>query len=339
MVEAEMEREIKLLVGNIFEYEANAMVCPVNREPILFKEQADKPLPLEGQLHKLAGPMLYEDRARRSYVDCGEAFVTNSHGLKKSYDFIIHAVSPRWPKRDTEKVLSANLLEKCYTSIFEEARSKLTIKTIITPLLSTGAMGCPVQLSYYYLKQSYSKVCMEHPDWDCKIIVCLKDNGDLLALSKFYEYLPECCVEGDVVDIHIIETKLKEYKMYDKYRKKGITFEDEVEKAYRAWLYLAKIEEARTGKKICSNPFNYRQLDLKEFIESKFMSGNNIKSFNELGKALNYSSSGGIYKALEKIPSKPESYRDILEAIAKKLHLDNAERTVLFELAGLAEDE
>lgn len=92
---------------------------------------------VDGAIHSVAGPELYN--ACRALGGCptGEARITAGYKLPSKW--VIHAVGPRWRGGGHRE---AELLESCYVSAFRLAVDN-DVRTIAFPCIGTGIYGYP----------------------------------------------------------------------------------------------------------------------------------------------------------------------------------------------------
>lgn len=126
-----MEKKIKIELGNIVNYECDAIVNSANIWLLggsgvcgaIFR--AAGKLELQAACDKIGG------------CETGQAVITQGFNLKSKY--IIHAVGPRYSD-DSDAVL----LESTYRSILNIAK-EYKLKTIAIPSISTGVYRYPIE--------------------------------------------------------------------------------------------------------------------------------------------------------------------------------------------------
>ncbi|KAF3917410.1 P123 protein [Orbilia brochopaga] len=95
---------------------------------------------IDGAIHRVAGPRLYDECRALDGCETGEAKITKGHKLPARH--IIHTVGPvYWTHKDAGEDPGA-LLKQCYTNSLDLAR-KNGCETIAFPCISTGIYGYP----------------------------------------------------------------------------------------------------------------------------------------------------------------------------------------------------
>lgn len=94
-----------------------------------------------GAIHRAAGPELEEACRRIGHCPTGCAVLTSGYELQAGH--VIHAVGPRWWDGTRGE---AELLERCYRSIFEIVEQE-HFRSVAIPAISTGIYGYPLDLA------------------------------------------------------------------------------------------------------------------------------------------------------------------------------------------------
>ena len=121
---------IKIELGNITEFEGDAIVNAAN-------EELEVGSGVDGAIHAAAGPGLSDECATLGGCPTGEARITGGYNLKARH--IIHTVGPIW---DGGFQNEAEMLGNCYRNSLQLARDN-NISTIAFPAISTGAYNFP----------------------------------------------------------------------------------------------------------------------------------------------------------------------------------------------------
>ena len=123
---------------------------------------------VDGAIHRAAGPELLQ--ACRPLGGCatGEAKITPGFMLPAKH--VIHTVGPVWHGGERGE---AELLDRCYQSVFDVARSN-GIRTIAFPAISTGVYGYPKREAATIAL----RVMREHEQEFDEIVACLHSRED-----------------------------------------------------------------------------------------------------------------------------------------------------------------
>ena len=170
--------EINLLLGDITKFRADAIVTAANRGLIGGGG-------VDGAIHSVAGPKLLKSLIKFKGCNPGDVVVTEAFELDAK--FIIHAVGPIYAG---EKKNESELLFSTYYRCIEEAKL-LKARSILFPVISTGAYGYPFREAALIALQAISVSCKKFNFRESVSIVCFDKNNlsifqDLLKDSSYY---------------------------------------------------------------------------------------------------------------------------------------------------------
>lgn len=123
---------LKILVGDIMEQEADVLVIPANKEPIVGSRSLDAEV-----FYRAGFDDIREERKRCNVNTCGEVAVTKGYRLK--FKHIIHAITPEWKGGGNEEI---SILEKCYYNSLDAA-AELNARSVAFPLLASKSNKFP----------------------------------------------------------------------------------------------------------------------------------------------------------------------------------------------------
>jgi O-acetyl-ADP-ribose deacetylase len=137
-IQLQYERSIDLLLGDITDQNADAIVNAAN-------EQLAPGGGVCGAIHRAGGPAIWEECnaivEKQGPLPTGKAVATTAGKMKARH--VIHTVGPVWQggeRGEPEKLAS------CYRESIRVA-DKLKLKSIAFPSISTGIFGYPVALA------------------------------------------------------------------------------------------------------------------------------------------------------------------------------------------------
>lgn len=148
---------LKVIEGDLLDAETDAIINPAN---VALKLNYG----LSATLSFEAGPQLQEACNKLSGVMPGNAVITDGFDLKAKK--VIHAVGPRWTNRTNNK----NILKNSYINALRIAEEN-ELKTVGMPLISTGAKGCPLEVSFQTAVEVCNKFLNRNPDYNIDIYV------------------------------------------------------------------------------------------------------------------------------------------------------------------------
>ena len=96
---------------------------------------------VDGAIHEVAGPELYEECIKIGWCDFGDAKITKGYNLPAKY--VIHTVGPMWGDTSRADEEKDKLLRDCYINSLKLAEEK-GLKTIAFPSISTGFFHFPI---------------------------------------------------------------------------------------------------------------------------------------------------------------------------------------------------
>lgn len=356
-----MINEVEIIIDDIFKQKADIMVCPAAEEAVIIKNEENIEPSIEAKIYEYGKVQLFEERRRNGRLPVSKAIMTDSYGLKEHFEKIIFAVPPMWIGRgdgreyinnnQNEGELYAKLLKDCYVNIFKLAAEYAPDGTVICPLLGTGTLCCPVEISFFYLKEAYREVAWKM-NWNGKVKVAILNIYDLTPIShmeqlgiRYYDNNGNIDIEKILQDIRQYRNEspeLTSYKIYEKYAKKAISKNDEMLRAYQSWLYLAEVRGIEIGEEIKSDAILDKdleekgmQVDLEGFLKSKLGVKDGISSLTQLGIEVGYDSTGTIYKEFKKMRETGKENYYLMKQIIELLKLDDSEQKLLYKLAGV----
>ncbi len=125
------ESSLEVIVGDITKQSTDAIFNAANNRLIPGGG-------VDGAIHKVAGPGLYQECKKLGGCNTGEAKLTKGYNLTSK--FVIQTVGPRYSglNKDKEKLAS------CYINSLKIARYN-DIKSVSFPAISTGVYGYPME--------------------------------------------------------------------------------------------------------------------------------------------------------------------------------------------------
>lgn len=161
-------RPIVLIKGDITLVQADAIVNAANSS-LLGGGGVD------GAIHRKGGRKILEEcqaiRSKQGGCETGEAVYTSAGMLPHKY--VIHTVGPIWNGGNNNE---EELLKKCYINSLKVA-TKLDVKTIAFPNISTGVYGYP-KLQAAEIAIAAVKNFLETEDSDIQVVfVCFDEDN------------------------------------------------------------------------------------------------------------------------------------------------------------------
>lgn len=126
---------LRLTRGNIVHAGTEAIVNAAN-------EALSGGSGVDGAIHLAAGPELYDLTRPLGGCPTGSAVITGAGRIPLPTRFIIHAVGPRWKRRQEEEC--AELLAGAYRASMHLAKVN-GVASVAFPSISTGVYGYPIE--------------------------------------------------------------------------------------------------------------------------------------------------------------------------------------------------
>ena len=167
-----MAAKISYLVGDITEQHVDAIVNAANTS-LLGGGGVD------GAIHMVAGPELYEECLLIGGCDYGEAKITKGYNLPAKY--VIHTVGPIYGEAGGKE---AEILASCYHNALRLAVAH-GIRSIAFPAISTGAFGYPKDEAAEIAMRVVSATLKEFQIDDMEILFVLYSSEDAAYYDKW----------------------------------------------------------------------------------------------------------------------------------------------------------
>lgn len=124
---------------------------------------------LNGAVHKMAGPELFDECRTLGGCETGEAKVTGAYGIDNA-DYIIHTVGPVYGGEESDEE-DSKLLERCYRNALDLAVEK-KCDSVAFPCISAGAAGFPLGKSAMIAVITVVEWFEAHPDVVMNVYLC-----------------------------------------------------------------------------------------------------------------------------------------------------------------------
>ncbi len=163
------DTEIKIMVGDITELKADAIVNAANNKGLMGGGVA-------GAIKKKGGKIIEEEAVSKCPVNIGEAIFTSAGSLKAKY--IIHASTMGMDfKTDEVKIRNA-----CMNSL--KVADELGLRSIVFPALGCGTGGFPLLASAKIMAQEIWRYLREEDSGLKEISFCLYDREAFEIFEK-----------------------------------------------------------------------------------------------------------------------------------------------------------
>lgn len=171
-----MNRHIKIIQGNILDFEGDAIVNPAN---IALKGGGG----LCGQIFEAAGDEeLTKACDEINYCPFGDAVVTP--GFKLPTKYIIHTATPIYGDHHGNE---ADILKSCYWESLRRAE-ELGIKSVAFPLLSTGIHRYPKKEAVMVALEAINEYYEDNPESDISTALYAYNNDDFHIMHEIIGY-------------------------------------------------------------------------------------------------------------------------------------------------------
>ena len=162
-----MQKDIKIMVGDITRLEVDAIVNAANRS-LLGGGGVD------GAIHRAAGRGLLEECMTLGGCDTGQSKLTGAYNLPCKY--VIHTVGPVYDYYTPQ--VAAQLLASCYTTALDLAMAK-GVRSIAFPCISCGVYGYPIAEAARVAVKA-----IEDSGFDGEVIICCFSNRDFACYNQ-----------------------------------------------------------------------------------------------------------------------------------------------------------
>jgi O-acetyl-ADP-ribose deacetylase len=132
---------------------------------------------VDGAIHRVAGPEMYDECARLNGCATGKAKLTRGYKLPAKY--VIHTVGPVWSGGDHGE---ADLLASCYRCSFKVAREH-GLRSIAFPAISCGVYHFPIDKAVEIAVRE-TRAELEQNKWIEKVVFACFGDEVFVAYSK-----------------------------------------------------------------------------------------------------------------------------------------------------------
>lgn len=162
-----MQKDIKIMVGDITRLEVDAIVNAANRS-LLGGGGVD------GAIHRAAGRDLLKECMTLGGCDTGQSKLTGAYKLPCKY--VIHTVGPVYDHYSPQE--AARLLASCYTTALDLAKAK-GVRSIAFPCISCGVYGYPIAEAARVAVKA-----IEDSDFDGEVTICCFSDRDFQCYRR-----------------------------------------------------------------------------------------------------------------------------------------------------------
>jgi len=163
------DAEIKVVMGDITEFNADAIVNAANNKGVMGGGVA-------GAIKKKGGKVIEEEAVKKCPINIGEAFFTSAGKLKAKY--IIHAATMGMDFDTDEK----KIRNSCRNSL--KVADELGVKSIVFPALGCGTGRFPLLASAKIMAQEVWRYLREEKSGIKEISFCLYDKEAYEVFDK-----------------------------------------------------------------------------------------------------------------------------------------------------------
>jgi O-acetyl-ADP-ribose deacetylase len=132
---------------------------------------------VDGAIHRVAGPEMYDECARLNGCATGKAKLTRGYKLPAKY--VIQTVGPVWSGGDHGEV---DLLASCYRCSFKVAREH-GLRSIAFPAISCGVYHFPIDKAVEIAVRE-TRAELEQNKWIEKVVFACFGDEVFVAYSK-----------------------------------------------------------------------------------------------------------------------------------------------------------
>ena len=218
----------------------------------------------------------------------------------------------------------------------------MDVKSIVCPLLSTGALKCPPIKSYSCALLAYTEFmneCLDaHDTFDVRFTLVIYNMEDLIKIEKIHALFNHATKDGGLrgCDENQLRAELADYQEHRYHQLPTVATKDEVVQAYNEILALIEVERDRrklNGEDAEIDEDTESKIDARIYI-SQFFYRAGIKSESVLAKCIGLRGSGSISKFFYEGCAKRWTAMKKWYMIMLVLHLTADECTTLYRLIG-----